>query len=93
MTLEKAFYSPSDIGTLLDLSSDTIMRYIHEGRVYAVQLSERTYRIPLREVARLTGEPLAPPTVNVQPHGGPEAAAEIRRRVQQEERVPAVADR
>lgn len=93
MTLERAFYSPGEVGTLLGLSSDTIMKYIHDEKVFAIKLSERTYRIPQREVARLTGEPVRPSTVNVQPHGGPEAAAEIRRRIAREERAPTSAGR
>ena len=51
--LPKAFYSPSEVAELTSLSSSTILNYIHEGRLVAVRLSERTYRIPRKAVIRL----------------------------------------
>ena len=51
----KAFYSPSEVAELASLSSSTILNYIHEGRLAAVRLSERTYRIPRKAVIRLLG--------------------------------------
>jgi excisionase family DNA binding protein len=53
--LPKAFYSPSEVATLASLSSSTVLNYIHEGRLAAVRLSERTYRIPRKAVIRLLG--------------------------------------
>ena len=53
--LPKAFYSPSEVAELASLSSSTILNYIHEGRLAAVRLSERTYRIPRKAVIRLLG--------------------------------------
>lgn len=51
--LRKAFYTPAEVAALADLSPSTILNYIHAGRVKAVQLSERTYRIPRKAVIRL----------------------------------------
>ena len=46
MKLTKAFYSPSELGELINLSSDTILNYIKANKISAIKLSERTYRIP-----------------------------------------------
>lgn len=53
--LPKAFYSPSEVAELMSLSSSTILNYIHDGRLAAVRLTERTYRIPRKSVIRLLG--------------------------------------
>jgi hypothetical protein len=87
MKLDKAFYSPGELGDLLDLSSDTILNYIKSGRLFAVKLSERTYRIPQRAAARLVGEPVAPSRIDRQPRGGAQAAAKIRQRFVDEDRA------
>ena len=86
MELKKAFYSPTELAGLLDLSSDTIVNYIKDNKVFAIKLSERTYRIPRREVARVLGEPLVPSRVTETGHGGAEAAERVRRRIRQEKR-------
>jgi excisionase family DNA binding protein len=39
----------------MSLSSSTILNYIHDGRLAAVRLTERTYRIPRKSVIRLLG--------------------------------------
>ncbi len=60
----KAFYSPAEVARLLELHPDTILNYIHSGRIFAIQLSARTYRIPQREVQRLIApETLKPPRI------------------------------
>lgn len=46
----KAFYSPLEVAQLASLSTSTILNYIRAGKLYAVRLSERTYRIPLGAV-------------------------------------------
>lgn len=61
--LTRAFYSPSEVADLASVSSSTILNYIHSGRVLAVQLSQRTYRIPRKAVIRLLG--LDAPTLEV----------------------------
>jgi excisionase family DNA binding protein len=54
-TLTKSFYSPAEVAELASLSSSTILNYIRAGKLAAVRLSERTYRIPRRSVALLLG--------------------------------------
>ncbi len=65
--LPKAFYSPSEVAALASLSSSTILNYIHEGRLVAVRLSERTYRIPRKAVIRLLGLGAPAPVVVADP--------------------------
>lgn len=60
----KAFYSPQEVAELAGLSNSTILNYIRSGRLYAVKLSERTYRIPLGAViATFYPEQRRPPKV------------------------------
>lgn len=54
-SLTRAFYSPSEVAELAAVSRSTILNYIHAGRLVAVQLSERTYRVPRKAVVRLLG--------------------------------------
>lgn len=42
----KRFLSPGEVATQLGISSTTVMKLIHEGRLPAVRVSERIYRIP-----------------------------------------------
>ena len=67
--LPKAFYSPSEVADLASLSSSTILNYIHDGRLTAVRLSERTYRIPRKAVIRLL-ELESPAPILVEDPGG-----------------------
>lgn len=53
MKLTKAFYSPHEVAEMASLHPSTILNYIASGRLYAVKLSERTYRIPVRAVIGL----------------------------------------
>ena len=85
MELTKAFYAPGEVARLLDLHPDTILNYIHAERIAAIKLSERTYRIPVREVERLVApERLRPPRIVERPRGGKAAAAAFRRRMRKE---------
>jgi excisionase family DNA binding protein len=68
LKLDKAFYSPAEVANLAGLHSSTILNYIRGGKLYAVKLSERTYRIPLRSVLKLLDpDSLSPPTVTEHP--------------------------
>ncbi len=67
--LPKAFYSPREVAELASLSSSTILNYIREGRLAAVHLSERTYRIPRKAVIRLLGLDSPAPTLVEDPTG------------------------
>jgi excisionase family DNA binding protein len=62
MELDKPFYSPHEVAEMAGLHPSTILNYIGSGRLYAVKLSERTYRIPARSVLHLLApEQLDPP--------------------------------
>lgn len=60
---EKPFYSPAEVARELDISSTTVLRLIHDGRLPAIRVSERIYRIPTASFERyMTGtleEPVA----------------------------------
>jgi excisionase family DNA binding protein len=51
--LERPFYSPADVAELAGVHPSTILNYIRDGKLFAIRLSERTYRIPARAVLRL----------------------------------------
>ncbi len=53
--LIKAFYSPGEIAELASVSSSTILNYIKAGKLPAVRLSERTFRVPRKAVVRFLG--------------------------------------
>jgi len=66
--LDKRFYSPGEVAQLAGLHASTILNYIHSGRLYAVKLSDRTYRIPNRAVRKmLAPETVRPPTIVERP--------------------------
>ena len=67
--LPKAFYSPSEVADLASISSSTVLNYIHDGRLAAVHLSERTYRIPRKAVIRLLSLDAPRPLVVDDPGG------------------------
>ena len=68
MDLTKSFYSPHEVAAMADVHPSTILNYIASGRLYAVKLSERTYRIPVRAViGLLEPERLAPSSMAVSP--------------------------
>lgn len=68
MEITKPFYSPHEVAELASLHPSTILNYIASGRLYAVKLSERTYRIPARAViGLLEPERLARSSVAVEP--------------------------
>ena len=68
MELTKTFYSPHEVAEMASLHPSTILNYIAAGRLYAVKLSERTYRIPVRAVIGLLDpERLAPSSLVVEP--------------------------
>ena len=53
MEYTKSFYSPHEVAAMASVHPSTILNYIGSGRLYAVKLSERTYRIPVRAVIAL----------------------------------------
>jgi excisionase family DNA binding protein len=57
----KPFYSPAEIAEIAGLHPSTILNYIKSGRLYAIKLSERTYRIPARAAWLLLDPESVPP--------------------------------
>lgn len=53
LRLTRPFYSPAEVADLAGVHPSTILNYIRDETLYAVRLSERTYRIPARAVLRL----------------------------------------
>ena len=53
---KKAFYTPAEISGLLQVHPSTVRDWIHTQRLFAYQLSERVYRIPLSSLMELLGE-------------------------------------
>ena len=68
MEYTKSFYSPHEVAAMASVHPSTILNYIASGRLYAVKLSERTYRIPVRAVmALLEPERLSPSSMTEAP--------------------------
>jgi excisionase family DNA binding protein len=83
--LTKSFYSPHEVAAMASLHPSTILNYIATGRLYAVKLSERTYRIPVRAVmGLLEPERVAPSSMTVEPD------ADVERELTPEREVEAV---
>ncbi len=72
-SLTRPFYSPAEVAALAGVSSSTILNYVHANRLAAVQLSERTYRIPRKAVLRLLGAAGTAPTLVEEPTKDPES--------------------
>jgi excisionase family DNA binding protein len=52
----KAFYTPAEIADLLQVHVSTVRDWIHADRLFAYQLSERVYRVPLSALMELLGD-------------------------------------
>jgi len=72
-SLTRPFYSPAEVATLAGVSSSTILNYIHANRLAAIQLSERTYRIPRKAVLRLLGAAGPAPRLVEEPTKDPDS--------------------
>lgn len=46
-------YKPSELASLLNVSHQAVLKWIREGRVTAIRLPVRGYRIPESEVERV----------------------------------------
>lgn len=58
----KPFYSPREFAAIAGIDPSTVLDHIHAGKLYAVKVSDRIYRIPLGTVMtklhpELVGEP------------------------------------
>jgi excisionase family DNA binding protein len=71
----KPYYSPKELAEALGLHRTTIDRYIRDGRLRAVKLSGRTYRIPLGAVLQLLAPEEMPPVAHPRQPGGAAGAA------------------
>lgn len=69
MELDRSFYSPREVADLAGVHPSTIMAWIHAGRLRAIKLTERTYRIPNKAVLKLLAPELANPPVIVERPG------------------------
>ena len=49
---DKQFYSPAEVARELGISSTTVLRLVHGGRLPALRISERIYRIPATSFER-----------------------------------------
>ncbi len=68
LRLDRPVYSPAEVAELARVHPSTILNYIRSGRLYAVRLSARTYRIPARAVLKLLApERARPPRVIERP--------------------------
>lgn len=43
----KRYYTPAEAAAILDVSSSTVLRMIADGRLFAVRVSPRVFRIPI----------------------------------------------
>ena len=69
------YYTPREVAKRLRVSPTTVMRAIHEDRLFAVRVSERVYRIPVGALARFElgeSERITVPAVDVPELSEPE---------------------
>jgi excisionase family DNA binding protein len=74
------YFTPREVATMLRVSPTTVMRAIHEERLFAVRVSERVYRIPISALARFErGGPdrISVPEVDVAVLSDPEPARSV----------------
>lgn len=76
----KALYSPHEVARIAGLSTSTILNYIRSEKLYAIKLSERTYRIPIASlIATFFPELKRPPKIVRRTVTASELEAESRR--------------
>jgi len=78
----KRYYSPAEVAEELSISTSTVLRLIHDGRLQAVRISERIYRIPRPAFERFQSG-ATPPSVAVT-----ERRVVSARRIGADERAP-----
>lgn len=89
VALDRAIYSPKEVARLAGVHPSTILNYIHSGRLYALRLSERTYRIPVKAVAKmLAPERVRQPRIVERPFARFDVAAFERRLAREHRRRP-----
>jgi len=50
--LKKGYYRPKEIAVMLDVCLETIWRYIRSGKLKAIKLTERNFRIEKKELEK-----------------------------------------
>ena len=50
--MERRYYTPREVSDLLRVSPTTVLKLIHERRLYAVRVSERIYRVPVGALSK-----------------------------------------
>jgi len=68
----RIFLSPAEVATELRVSTSTVLRLIRSGRLPAIAVSKRIYRIPAATLERfLNGELDRHFSVTIREHAGP----------------------
>lgn len=49
----KEFYSIQEVADLLQVHPETVRVYIRQGKIKAVKMNQRLYRIPITEISYL----------------------------------------
>lgn len=77
----KPFFSPRELAALADIHPSTVLDQIHSGKLYAVKLSDRIYRIPRAVVvSTLYPETIGEPVIRRSPDPAALMANDRRRR-------------
>lgn len=58
--MERRYYTPAEVAEILNVSTSTVLRLIHDGRLGALRVSERIYRIPAPAFERYRSGATAP---------------------------------
>jgi excisionase family DNA binding protein len=74
---KKLFLSPGDVAQELNISSSTVLRMIHAGRLPAIRVSDRIYRIPRASFEMYKSGTLR--TADLAPMGGVKPRPELGR--------------
>lgn len=74
---KQPYYTPSEFGKIFRVDPSTVLNWIHQGTLYAVQLGPKTYRIPLAVVMARVSPQTTPTRIEID--ASAELAADERR--------------